>query len=365
MIRNKLTLTVATLAVAASTLGATGASEAAQAAKPQPQVLAGDLFSPFSVAVSDNGTRWFSQNFAGVLMRQAPGKAPAPVYQSTGGAEVGAVSVRGGKVVFALSRGNNEHAELRVLGTGGKARKIADIGKAEQKQNPDRKVTYGFRQLPESCAKKFPAGTKVRYKGIDETHPFASTSIGRTTYVADAGANNLWKVTNGKVRNVAVLPAVGLKVTKAFAKQAKFPACTVGRTHWFESVPTDVEAGPGGQLYVSTLPGGPEDGSLGAAGAVYKVNPRNGKVTKVAGGLVSATGLAVTKGGDVYVAELFKGRIAKIKKGSRKATTFAKAPMPSEVELAKGGLFATINVLTGLSGQPGDVPAGQLVKFKR
>ena len=57
------------------------------------------------------------------------------------------------------------------------------------------------------------------------------------------------------------------------------PACVVGEEYAFEPVPTDVEFGPDGWLYVSSLPGGPEDASLGARGAVFRVNPWTGHTT--------------------------------------------------------------------------------------
>lgn len=43
--------------------------------------------------------------------------------------------------------------------------------------------------------------------------------------------------------------------------------CFVGRTYWFEPVPTDIEVGRGGQLYVPSLLGGPEGDELGARGS--------------------------------------------------------------------------------------------------
>lgn len=50
-------------------------------------------------------------------------------------------------------------------------------------------------------------------------------------------------------------------------------ACVVGHEYAFEPMPTDVEIGPDGWLYVSSFPGGPEDPSLGARGAIFRINP--------------------------------------------------------------------------------------------
>ncbi|RNL63681.1 ScyD/ScyE family protein [Nocardioides marmoriginsengisoli] len=352
------------IALAGACLTAAGPVSASAARAEAPVTTAAGLFSPLSVAVAPNGTRYFSENFAGVLKRQKPGTKPRVVYRAKPGVEVGAVSERRGKVRFALSK-DQKLAQLMELGRNGKARKVADLGAYETKRNPDRGITYGFRGIDAECAAQFPEGPPASYRGIVESHPYATAqAAGGTTYVADAAANAVLAVgKSGRIRTVAVLPPAPLKVSAEFAEMAKMPACAVGRTYHFESVPTDVEVGPGGILYVSTLPGGPEDGSLGAAASVYKVNPRTGKVGKVAGGLVSATGLAVSPSGNVFVAELFGGRIVRIPAGASKGYTFAQVSMPGDVEWTRRGIFATTNVLTGLSGQPGDVPKGSLVRF--
>ena len=120
-------------------------------------------------------------------------------------------------------------------------------------------------------------------------------------------------------------------------------------------MPTDIEVGADGFLYVTSLPGGPEDGSLGANGRLLKVKPATGKVSQVAGGLVSPTGVAVASNGDIYVAQLFAGVISKIKAGSSKVKTYLEVPLPAAVEATPTGLLATINAL------PGKKPKGKVV----
>ena len=105
--------------------------------------------------------------------------------------------------------------------------------------------------------------------------------------------------------------------------------------------------------------------SLGANASVYRVDPRTGKVARVVRGLTSATGLAVAKNGDIFVAELFRGRIVRARKGTSTASGFLKVALPGDVELRNGQLYATTGVLTGLSGEPGDVPDGRLVRIDR
>jgi SMP-30/Gluconolactonase/LRE-like region len=122
-----------------------------------------------------------------------------------------------------------------------------------------------------------------------------------TVYVADAGANSVVSVDlgSGKTRTVAVLPPRPFKITTADTATAAvgLPACVAGRTYAFEPVPTDVAVGPDGRLYVTSLPGGPEGPQLGARGAVFKVDPDNGRVKLVADGILSPSGLALDEDG--------------------------------------------------------------------
>lgn len=363
MSRSLLAPTVAAVALAGTCLaaGSLGAAEAATA-QPRQSTTAGGLLSPLSIAVADTGTRYFSQNFAGVLMKQVPGKAAKPVYSRNDGAEVGAVSVRGSSIRFAVS--GESGAKLLGLRSSG-VYGIADLGAYEASRNPDAKKTYGFVNLPAECAAQFPAeGQPPTYTGIVESHPYATTQSGTgTTYVADAAGNSILAVRAGAIRTVAVLPSKTLTVNAQFAEQAQMPACAIGRAYRFEPVPTDVEIGPDGKLYVSTLPGGPEDGSLGAGASVYRISPATGKITRVATGLVSATGLAVSPQGDVYVSELFAQKISRIPHGTNLVLPYAKLTLPGDVEWSRFGVFATSNVLSGLSGQEGDVPDGRVVRF--
>lgn len=363
--RTKLTTSLATLALAGAGLGAvaTGTANAEAAAKPRAETLAAGLVSPLSLAVSQDGTRYVTQNFAGTLNRQKPGqKKTKVIYANKDGFEVGAISERRGSLRFALSK-NGRRGTVMAVGNSGKAFPIANLGRYEKKNNPDGSRAYGFRGLSEECLSQMsPEGPPAGYRGIVETHPYATLMAGGTTYVADAAANAIFAIPRaGKVTTVAVLPGTPVKVTAAMAEAFGFPSCVAGKRYWFEPVPTDVEMGPDGNLYVTSLPGGPEDPSLGANGRVYRVNPRTGSVTKVGVGLVSATGLAVARNGDIFVAELFRGRISKIKAGTSTPRTLVNVPLPADVELRGGDLFATIKALPG-ENEP---PAGEVVRIRR
>ena len=67
--------------------------------------------------------------------------------------------------------------------------------------------------------------------------------------------------------------------------------CLRGKKVAFESVPTDVEIGPDGMLYVTSFGGAPEDGSYGdVSRLVWKVDPATGKVTTIGKRYQSLTG---------------------------------------------------------------------------
>jgi hypothetical protein len=158
------------------------------------------------------------------------------------------------------------------------------------------------------------------------------------------------------VSTVAVLPPQPAVIGPEAADALGLPECVVGQSYWFESVPTDVDVGPGGRLFVSLLPGGPEDDSLGARGSVVVVSPKAGTIRTVATGLVGATGLAVGPKGTVYVAEMFGGRITAVQGFTK--TTVAEVPLPGDIDATADGLLATVNVLPMDETSP---PDGQVV----
>ena len=159
----------------------------------------------------------------------------------------------------------------------------------------------------------------------------------------------------GVISAVAVLRPVKVKVSQSAAQANHLPSCAIGRKYALEAVPTDVEVGPDGQLYVTSLPGGPEDPSFGLNGRLLKIDPVTGHVTTIAEGLLSPTGVAVAGNGDIYIAQLFRGEIAKIAAGSSKVKTYLKVPLPAAVEYTPTGLLATIHAL------PGKKPKGEVV----
>ena len=348
---------LAALTLTGTTLAGTSMSTAAPSATSAKTVstVAKGLVGPLSVAQAPDGTRYWADTFAGVLYKQALDGTVSVVYKSKRKAPEG-VSADGGLLRFTTGSNDNKAGAVWTLDAAGAPQLIADTFKHEKRDNPDGRVTYGFLNTPKSCLDKLPEEVPASYEGVKETHPYATAVANGVTYVADAGANAVFAVAvDGTVSTVALIKPAKVKITAEGAEANGLPSCTVGRKYAFEAVPTDIEVGPGGVLYVTSLPGGPEDGSLGANGRVLTVDPVSGKVSTLASGLISPTGVAVTSTGDVYVAQLFRGVISKIRAGSDKVRTYAKVPLPAAVEVTPTGLLATINAL------PGQKPKGKVV----
>jgi streptogramin lyase len=100
-------------------------------------------------------------------------------------------------------------------------------------------------------------------------------------------------------------------------------------------VPTDVEMGPDGYLYVSGL--GAE-----VIGHIYKVNARTGAIVETWGDLPPLTGIDVARDGTIYVASLFTNQVFRI---SRTGVEVAEIPAPADVELGHG--MVLVSSLTG------------------
>jgi hypothetical protein len=197
----------------------------------------------------------------------------------------------------------------------GHKRLDVNLSSFEQKYNPDAKVVYGVRNptaAQAACVKQ--TGGPVSYTGIKESHPYAVKAVPGGWVVADAAGNDLIFVDNkGHRKLLAVLPSQGYTFTAADAKGLGLP-CLAGITYYFEAVPTDVELGRDGALYLTTLPGGPESPGL-ARGSVYRFTLRSHHLRRIAGGFNLATNLAVTPSGAILVTELGAGRISAVYRG--------------------------------------------------
>ncbi|WP_066044080.1 ScyD/ScyE family protein [Herbiconiux solani] len=320
--------------------------------------LADGLVSPLSLDVDRRGDAVLSQNFLGeldqVIETDGVGALSTLATAGTPGLEIGAVSSRRDIAYYAVNDQAAGVSNLMSLDSDGVPEQLADLGAYEAAENPDQVNTYGFTDLDPACAALIdPAGPAgpATYTGIVDVHPYASLALRDAVYVADAGGNDILRVDyDGEISTVAVLPpSEPVAITAEAAAAFGLPDCVVGADYAFEPVPTDVERGSDGWLYVSTLPGGPEDGSLGLRGSVWKVNPDDGDVQLVATGFAGSTGIAVDRdSGVVLVAELFggadgTGQISAV--SSDTGEVFAAFPVssPAAIELRDGQVFATVD----------------------
>jgi len=310
--------------------------------------LATGFAGPLSIAVGGDGNVYVGQSFSGVLTRVAPDGTRTDLF-SAPGAGIEGVSVRGGKVTFTETvfpeEGPSTSGLLKRRFAGGFVKTLADLHAYEATSNPDQHQTYGFRFLSDDCAAQLPAEIgPAKYTGLVDSHPYGTAVLPNgDTYVAEAGGNAILRVSDdGHISTVAVLPAIPFLVTAEAAGGLGLPECTIGKRYWYEPVPTDVEVGRDGSLYVTSLPGGPEDPSLGARGSVMRIDPQSGHVRTIAKGFLGATNVAVSFGGKVFVAELFGGQVSTVSHGA--AVPVAEIAEPAGLEWKQGKLFVSYDV---------------------
>ena len=356
--RTLITTTVAAVSAAlALTASATAsASASAKSAPPDARKLDSSVLAPFQIAVR-GGTVWWTDGFAGTITRLRNGHKQVISHAGAEG-----VAVSGKKLAYTASP-EKSYSRLVVRQPGRKA-KVVNIRHFEVTHNPDARVHYGIIKNYNKCAADFltsqPDSPPARYTGLVDSHPYQVEALpGGSWAIAEAAGNDILKVNkHGKISVVALLPRQPVTFTKKMATAMGAPNCLVGVRYAFEPVPTDVERDGRGNLWVSLLPGGPEDPSLGARGAVYKIT-KAGKVIRIHGGFAGATNLAVWKG-KVYVAELFGGRVSTIRNG--RLVTVRKLNSPVAVEATKYKLF--VGQLAPF-GQNGPTGPGGIYRFPR
>ncbi len=329
----------------------------------KPVVKSRALAAPFNLDIRGNTVRVADGGLNKVGLLKKDGSIATIAAKQPGASGI-ATSRNGQWLAFTTTVTNQETYEntasgLHLWGPMG-TRIYANTYAYEAKYNPDKVYHYGVKN-PSACVsdalKKI--GAPVSYKGQVDSHAYSVAALKNRWVVADAGANALFSVSaSGKVSTLAVLPPQPYTFDEAGAAALELPDCVVGATYAFESVPTDVEVGRDGYLYVTTLPGGPESPALGARGKLWRVNPSNGKAKVIAGGFLGATNLAIGSHGEFYVAELFAGKITRVSLGRR--STVVTLPGVVAVELGpKGSLWA------GTLGSEEPPAPGTIVKIVR
>lgn len=333
----------------------------------EPETVAEGLIGPLTLAVHDNSPRvYVTQSFAGLLTQIDRKGQTHLVADDNPAGEVVGVSLGGGGVYYIQTDYAGGASHVQRVGPRGDVTQVSDnLFAYEEMHNPDGAQTYGFTGLDDSCAEQLKAFEAEHegqlpplseYTGIIESHGYQTSVQGRDVYVADAAANAILRVDGrtGAISTVAVLPATptvfdqGAHDAMEGMTGMDIPDCLIGTTIIPEPVPTDVEVGPDGMLYVSTLQGWM--GEVAPLSSVYRVDPSSGATTWVAGGMHGATGLDL-RGSDIVVAEMFGGEVSMIRAGSTTAETLFAAHSPADVEVHGSMLYAT----TGTFAESGSV----------
>jgi sugar lactone lactonase YvrE len=318
------------------------------------ETVASGFNLPLGLAIGQDGTFYVAEafneeTFQGQLTTF---KLRAPDKRTVLATEPGflpGVDAQGkGKVFHTAS---TDDTTLKRVQPNGKQSVVASLGAYEATHNPDQDQEYGFLagSIDDDCREELPDFLQEPYTGVVDSNPYAVAIEGGSTLVADAAGNTIVRIAaNGRMSTVAVLPPVAQTVTQDIiddlADNDEFPVvlpdCVLGATYTGEFVPTDVEIGPDGHYYVSSLPGIPEGAG---EGSVWRVHRSTGAATMIADGLSGAVDLAVASDGTIYVAELFGGRISMISGGV--VSTVAEVPLPGAIEVARdGSVYAMIDV---------------------
>ena len=330
---------------------------ASAAPKPKVKVVTSAVFAPFNLDVS-TGKILVADGGANAVVRVKKKDGSVKTVAEAVGTSGVAVSKDRRYLAYTTTVGDEEGitaSGLKIVGPKGTVK--ADTLAYEKANNPDAKLTYGV-DNPSDCVKDA-LGPQANYRGLIDSHAYSVAAYGKKFVVADAGANDLLLVDRkGNISTIGVLPRQPQRLSAEVAKGLGVD-CDEDLTYSFEAVPTDVEVGKDGWLYVTTLPGGPEDPSLGARGRVYRVNPKTGKNQLIARGFAGATNLALGKHREIYVTELFAGKISVIKRG--KVKPYVTLPGAVSVETdRKGNLWA--GTVTFPENAP---PTGTIVKIKK
>jgi hypothetical protein len=310
-------LLAAGAAVAALALITPVQANATGAKGPHPRLseLSTDVFAPFNTFVGGTGI-YVADGGPGVVSRLGFNGTLTPLVTDAPGTS--GIAKNHKRLAYTTTVSDpatfeNTASALNIMSPHGTRR--ADTLLYENNHNPDHVNTYGFAH-PTACQSEA-LGPDAHYKGRIDSHAYSVAAWGNKWVVADAGGNDLLLVDNqGNISTLAVLPPQPYVITEEGADFLGLdPECFVGSSYGFEPVPTDVEVGNNGMLYITTLPGGPEGSELGARGSLWRLNPATGHLKRLATGFAGATNLAVGKHGRIYVTELFGNQISLVRRG--------------------------------------------------
>jgi len=227
-----------------------------------------------------------------------------------------------------------------TIGWGGRPTLRANLGPVGSKVGALLKLEPSGRWRLDADISDFEAAHNPAGGPVD-SNPYGVLVDGGDKYVTDAGGNSLLKVAaNGDVSLVAVFAPVS----------APAPFNTA------EAVPTEVEIGPDGALYVSELTGAPF--TAGAAG-IYRVVP--GQTPQlVQGGFKAVIDFTFGPDGSMYVLEhstapMFfgaPGRLTRIAPNGTRTVITTALNRPTSVLLGDdGAIYVSNNGVSVGTGQ--------------
>jgi hypothetical protein len=326
---------------------------------PHVKVINTEVLAPFSLDASHDRRILVADGFTSKIS-QVTKDGLKTVLTAEGVS--GLARSRDGRTIAYTTLAQDGTTTLGVKGPHGKW--SVNLSDYEKMHNPDKVNIYGVHLGVSTCVTDYlkmnPDIPAPRYHGVVDSHPYAVTALRHGAWaVAEAAGNDILKVTKtGHVSTLAVLPPQSHKFTAAEVAGMGAPDCLIGVTFRFEPVPTDVEVGPHGMLYVTTLPGGPEGPALGARGSVYRVNPWTGATHRIATGFSGATNLAICPDCRIYVAELFGGKVSVIHHG--KVWKYVSIDSPVSIESRGHTLYVGTLAKIGPKGPEG---TGSIVKI--
>lgn len=353
----KFRVFAAVAAASAMTVTLSVAPAQSATAPPSPDItnvkqLATGLGGPLKVAFGPHGNVLVAEAMAGLVSSISP-SGKKTVLVSAPGHEIAGVSY-GNNTTYYFQNAGSEGGEppapgltpavLKTIDHKGKVRTVTDMAEYERTHNSDGNTVYGVRDASAGCLAQAPY---LQSMGEEFSHPYSSVPTRNGLYVGDAGANAILHVNNqGKVSLVKALPAEVITITAAVQAMAAemgmtVPDCMLGHTYWAQPVPTDITV-KGNWLYYTVLPGVP--GESLSVGKVYKMNLQTKKTQVVATGLNAPTGVALDHMGNIYVAELFGGGVAKIVNGH--ATTVLPAGLAADIAIQNKKMIVSTMVLT-------------------
>ena len=266
------TLALLSVAALAAGMGLSGSANAAQAG--DPEILAKNLAAPLSLPSPRTARPTSPPTSRACSSRRRGRRRRRIIYHG----QARRAPRSAGCPAAGTAHVHDHRQEPRwstQIEKGKVAARSPTSASTRRTRTPTPDVTYGFKGISDKCAAQCPRRSAPPTTPASSTRtPTPPTDRQRHLRRPTPPATTSCRSHDGEIKIVAVLPAdPGQGSPPRPPTRSGLPALRVGLYYWFEPVPTDVEIGPDGWLYVCSLPGGPEDGSLGAQGRVYKVNP--------------------------------------------------------------------------------------------